>query len=92
MYYRNRTIIQLKMHSDPSHGWLEFPRSLATKLGIISKISSCSYVLGGLLFLECDSDAALAIEALKQQGYPYEIAPRYYSDSCDIPNLHRFGW
>ena len=87
----NKTIVSLTMHSDPAHGWLEFPRSLATQLGILSEISRSSYVLGGLLFLDCDCDAALAIEALKAQGYPFEIQPQYYDGFCNIPDLHRFG-
>lgn len=88
---RSRTIVELTVHSDPSHGWLECPRSLAVELGIISRISHFSYQLGCLIFLECDRDAGLAIEALKAQSIPYEVRPVYYSEFCDIPKLRPFG-
>jgi hypothetical protein len=64
---RSDKIIYLQWYSDPSHAWLRISRKDAIKLDILDKISAYSYMSekGQYLYLEEDSDAALALEALK---------------------------
>ena len=90
MKQRAKEIIRLTIHSDPAHGWLECPKSLAIRLGILSRISRFSHQLGCLIFLESDNDAELAIEALKERGIPYEVQPIYYPDYCNISQFRPF--
>lgn len=62
--------VSLKFHSDPSHGWLEVPKSMA-RLHLRDKylqISSFSHMRGNTLYLEEDCDAPLLIQAMREAG------------------------
>jgi len=50
-------------YDDPGHGWLKVPALELAELGIITKISSCSYIAGGFVFLEEDCDMAVFLRA-----------------------------
>ena len=50
-------------HCDPGHGWLAVPLAEIRKLGIADKISSYSYMSGGMAYLEEDCDAPVFIKA-----------------------------
>ncbi len=50
-------------HHDPGHGWLAVKRSELAQLGILNKISSCSYQRGKTVYLEEDCDATLFFQA-----------------------------
>lgn len=67
------TELTLTFHSDPGHGWLEVPRSLADSLGVTPKITAYSYrsIDDKTLYLEEDCDAQTFIEAAKAAGYTY---------------------
>jgi hypothetical protein len=59
---------RLTFHTDPGHGWLEVSRAELRDLGLLDKVSSCSYQAAQRVYLEEDCDASLYIEALKSQG------------------------
>lgn len=65
--------ITLQSFSDPGHGWVRFPKSRLTKLGIADKISAFSYQNGAMAFLEEDCDLTVLITALRQRGYEVKI-------------------
>lgn len=49
------------IYSDPGHAWLAVPIVELEALGIADKISHCSYIRGGMAYLEEDCDATLFI-------------------------------
>lgn len=59
--------IKLTYFSDPSHGWLSVKRSFLEELGILNKITSCSYQKGKSVYLECDQDVSTFVEAVKEK-------------------------
>ena len=87
---RKRTILKLVVHSDPSHGWLEIPKSLAFSLGIARQVSQRARELGGLLFLDWEH-SDIALQALKDCGYAFELDSQYREEVLDIPKLPLFG-
>ncbi len=50
-------------YDDPGHGWLKVPASELAALGIVTKISNCSYIKDGDVFLEEDCDLAVFVKA-----------------------------
>ncbi len=52
------------MHIDAGHGWLAVKRKELADLGILDKISSCSYQKGKTVYLEEDCDVALFVNAI----------------------------
>jgi hypothetical protein len=64
--------------TDPGHGWVEVPFSLIKKLGIAEKVSTYSYVCGTYVYLEEDCDAAVFVDAYKQEfGHEPTMAWEY---------------
>ena len=55
-------------HSDPGHGWLAVKRQELINLGILDKISSCSYQKGKTVYLEEDCDYSLFMKAKEEKG------------------------
>lgn len=85
---------------DPGHGWLEVQMSELVTLGIIQKISSCSYTTGPrpgnadpLVYLEEDCDFAVFAEA---KGWTAEDARvdcpwvTVYQENTFVRNLYPF--
>lgn len=60
-------------YSDPGHGWVKVPLSVLSKLGIIDKITSFSYIRGNNAYLEEDEDASLFVNELKAMG----VTPKF---------------
>jgi len=63
-----------KKYDDPGHGWLAVKRQLLIDLGIIDKITSCSYQRGKTVYLEEDLDLSTFWQAYEQKT---GNAPRY---------------
>lgn len=59
--------------SDPSHGWLRVPLIELYNLGILDKISGCSYLFSKYVYLEEDCDAQKFINACKVNDKPFLI-------------------
>src|SRR5690349_20594836 len=49
--------------SDPGHGWLKVPLKEIEQLGLLDKISNCSYANAGYIYLEEDCDLPLFLQA-----------------------------
>lgn len=81
----NMNKVYLKFHTDPGHGWIETPRTLLKKLGILDKITNCSYEKGSSVFLEEDVDASILFKSLKTKGIDFEITEVY----SEYPNKIR---
>ena len=82
--------MQLTMHSDPGHGWLEVPRGLLDTLGIAADISDYSYINGDKVYLEEDCDAARFAEAMKAAGQTFTVRGVHIDRDHWIRNLGRF--
>ncbi len=68
-------------HSDSGHAWLAVKRSELIKLGILNRISSCSYQKGDTVYLEEDCDADVFIIAKKAIGEHVETEDRFKDNS-----------
>lgn len=56
-----------KFYADPGHEWFAVKITELLELGIITKITSYSYMRGATAYLEGDVDASLFIEAYKDK-------------------------
>ena len=83
--------ITLNFHSDPGHGWLELPKTIARGLGkaFCDSISFFSYQDKDNLFLEEDSDYPKAIEALKSNGFTVSLKEVEHKDEAPCRNFKR---
>lgn len=81
--------MNLTVHLDPGHGWLEIPTSVLVQLQIVDQISKYSYLgdFGRTAYLEEDCDAPKAIEALEQRGIEPKLKYRDHNRDCFIRNL-----
>lgn len=78
-------------HSDPGHGWLAVKRKECEELGILDKISSCSYVSdsGKTIYLEEDCDAPLFLSAKRERNEEFEIRESFKVHT-HVRNLNQF--
>lgn len=76
--------MKLKFYSDPGHGWLAVKRTLLNELGIADKVTDYSYQKGGTVYLEEDCDAALFINAAKNNGIHIEYDERSTNNRSPI--------
>ena len=83
--------LTLHFYEDPGHGWLKVQVKLLEELQLVDKISHYSYLLGQHAYLEEDCDAGRLIEALKQNGRTYKVAPHYCKNESAIRNYPRFS-
>lgn len=82
--------VTFDVYSDPSHGWVRVDRSLLQKLQIEGQISSCSYQVDNMLFLEWDRDAALLQEALAALGISMSARNHDSDRDSTVRNCHTF--
>jgi hypothetical protein len=73
------TEITLIFHTDPGHGWLEVPASMAKQYlrEKYRQISCYSYQKNGVLFLEEDCDASLFLTALASKNIKLHLERKY---------------
>lgn len=60
-------------YTDPGHGWLAVKIAELHRLGIIDKISNCSYMRGKTAYLEEDCDAPAFLNAKEAAGEEVKI-------------------
>lgn len=60
-----------KFYADPGHGWLAVKIEELMQLGIVTQISSYSYMRGATAYLEEDVDASLFFAAYKDKTGRY---------------------
>jgi len=84
--------IILTSHSDSGHGWLAIKRDVLVELGILEKISHCSYQSksGKTVYLEEDADASLLINECKKKGYEFTLIKGKYYERSPIRNYNCF--
>lgn len=63
-----------KFYADPGHGWLAVKITELMQLGIVTQISSYSYMRGSTAYLEEDCDASLFFNAYKDK---YGVDPKH---------------
>ena len=82
-------------HSDPSHAWLAVKRSELKRLGIMDKISGCSYQKGNTVYLEEDCDATLFFQSKERLNETFEIKESKnkssYCNSSPIRSYEKFS-
>lgn len=61
------------IYTDPGHGWVKVPLARLSKLGILNKITTYSYIRNDHAYLEEDLDFSTYITALKAVG----ITPKF---------------
>jgi hypothetical protein len=65
-----------KVYIDAGHGWMAVKRSELIDLGILDKITRCSYERGNTVYLEEDLDAITFVNAYEKK---YGVRP-----VCDV--------
>ncbi len=78
------------MFNDPGHAWLKVPRKLIVSLGIQNKITGYSYQRTDKVYLECDCDFGMFVDAMKDVGKTVECKDTHTNRSSKIRNYQRF--
>jgi hypothetical protein len=68
----NNKTIELYLHSDPGHAWLEVKRDMLPDEAL-AQISRYSYQKGDSIFLEEDCDLQLAAAYFNSLGYTIKL-------------------
>ena len=80
-----------KWYSDAGHAWLKVSIKEVKDLDICHKISSYSYINNGNVYLECDCDAELFINAKEQAtNSTLNFDEVNCGDNSTIRNFNRF--
>jgi len=77
-------------HEDAGHGWLAVKRQDLIDLGILDKVSSCSYEKGDTVYLEEDDDAPIFIRAIKAKGLGFKYRDHIHPNFSPIRRYARF--
>jgi hypothetical protein len=86
------TLLSLKYHTDPGHGWIQVDKHLLIHLGIANKISNYSYeCMNDYAYLEEDCDAGILLDALKASNIEFEII-RTYSNLSPIRSFKKYTY
>lgn len=85
--------IKLQFYHDSGHGWWRIRHTDADKLGILPRISGCSYESKGgrYLYLEEDRDAEIMFQALKASTqYLPQIKNDRFSERSHVRRLNPY--
>lgn len=82
----------ITIYTDPSHGWGKVSLSELSRLNIIDKISTYSYIhKNGLnAYLEEDCDLSLYLKALDSKGIKYKFKTLHTDKSSKIRSYNRY--
>jgi hypothetical protein len=83
--------MKITYFNDSGHGWYAVKRSKLEKMGILGKVSGCSYQRGGTIYLEEDCDAELFFNALTENEKQSIKIVDSYSRRSPIRNYERFN-
>ena len=64
-------MLKFFVHTDSGHGWLAVKRALLAELGLLSRVSHCSYERGASVYLEEDADATMFLNELRSRGIEF---------------------
>lgn len=79
-----------QFYCDPGHGWLKVKLSELESLKILHKISSCSYVKEGYIYLEEDRDAVIFVQAKEKIGEKVVTKGKYSDRRSRIRSYNRY--
>ena len=65
--------MRLDFYEDPGHGWLAVPLELLDMVGLVDKVSTYSYIRGGLAHLEEDCDYSLFAATMRERDIPFTV-------------------
>jgi hypothetical protein len=77
-------------YADPGHGWLKVKLSELFKLGIQDKITSCSYIRKGFVYLEEDVDAQTFLKAKQDKQEEFVIVAHHSNRESKIRNYANY--
>jgi hypothetical protein len=82
----------ITIYTDPSHGWAKVSLSELSRLNILDKISSYSYIhKNGLnAYLEEDCDLSTYLKALDDKGIKFRIIEKHTNKSSKIRSYSRY--
>lgn len=82
----------ITIYTDPSHGWGKVSLSELSRLNIIDKISTYSYIhKNGLnAYLEEDVDLSTYLKALDDKGIKYKFKTMHTNKSSKIRSYNRY--
>jgi predicted acetyltransferase len=82
----------ITIYTDSSHGWAKVSLSELSRLNIIDKISTYSYIhKNGLnAYLEEDCDLSTYLKALDDKGIAFKIIEKHTDKSSKIRSYNRY--
>jgi len=81
----------LNFYQDPGHGWLAVPLALLDRLALLDKVSSYSYMRGGLAHLEEDCDYSLFAAAMRDAGLSFAVREHWTDNRSRIRGYDSFS-
>ena len=80
------------LYTDPSHGWAKVSLKELSRLNILDKISSYSYIHknGLYAYLEEDCDLSTYLKALDDKGVKFRIIEKHTNKSSKIRSYSRY--
>jgi hypothetical protein len=79
------------MFNDPGHAWLAVRRNELEDMGIMDRISPCSYQKGNIVYLEEDCDFSVFVSARIAQNKPFHVIEEYTDELSPIRNFQSFN-
>ncbi len=83
--------MKLNFYSDGGHGWLAVPLALLDRLALLDKVSSYSYMRGGLAHLEEDCDYSLFAAAARAANLTFTVRERHTDKQSRIRGYQSFS-
>jgi hypothetical protein len=82
----------ITIYTDPSHGWAKVSLSELSRLNIIDKISTYSYIHknGINAYLEEDCDLSTYLKALDAKGIQYKFNTLHTNKSSKVRSYNRY--
>ena len=82
----------ITIYTDPSHGWAKVTLKELSRLNILDKISSYSYIhKNGLnAYLEEDCDLGLYLKTLDHKGIKFRIIEKHTNKTSKIRSYSRY--
>jgi hypothetical protein len=85
----NKTYI---FYEDPGHGWVAVPMDHLIALGVADKITSYSYLLGNMAFLEEDCDLPTFVRAYKKKFGKAPKGKTVYQEHTSIRSYPNYDY
>jgi hypothetical protein len=79
------------MFNDPGHAWLAVRRNELEDMGIMDRISPCSYQKGAMVYLEEDCDFSVFVSARISRNKPFHVIEQYADSLSPIRNFQSFN-